>query len=328
MEMIKHLDWKMPTLSSYHYSAAAEIALSTNKTGRNQLFNKCIGLSCDTKFLDGYTGYIVCINNSSLRIVGNISFNELSLKYALDNCDDTIQRMINDGLFVYFAGIDDYFVPGKSLYQQRHRSHDGLICGYDNSNSTYDMIAYNTEWVFSEFKVKKDVFIQSMREGVAQGFNSYITGIKAIDREVNLDPFGIKEKISDYLNSEGKYPLNYRGIVKGQVVYDYFVMYINKILNGSIPHERIDWRPMRVIWEYQSLMYERINKVEDCGFSYSCISKDYKSLVDEFNKLRLLYAICSKKPKTNFLLSIKDKLNEFKNKENQLLSEFIRRFKI
>ncbi len=45
-----------------------------------------------------------------------------------------IHNLVDAGYFVYFFGVDDYYVPGKSWYRERHFDHDGMIFGYDQEN--------------------------------------------------------------------------------------------------------------------------------------------------------------------------------------------------
>ena len=45
--------------------------------------------------------------------------------------------MIDDGMYIYFHGVDDFYLPEKSWYGTRHMNHDGIICGYDDNDSNF-----------------------------------------------------------------------------------------------------------------------------------------------------------------------------------------------
>ena len=66
-----------------------------------------------------------------------------------------IREFINNGYYVFYWGIDDYYLEGKSFYKERHFNHDGLICGYDQNNKTYQIYAYDQKWIYRQFDVKQ-----------------------------------------------------------------------------------------------------------------------------------------------------------------------------
>ena len=64
---------------------------------------------------------------------------------------DIIKTMIDDGFYVAFSGVDDYYVKGKSWYKEEHFNHDGLIIGYDDENGTLSIAAYDQRWIFTVY---------------------------------------------------------------------------------------------------------------------------------------------------------------------------------
>ena len=120
-----------------------------------------------------------------------------------------------------------------------------------------------------------------------------------------------------------KYSPNERGDVYGIIVHDYIAMYVDKIHNGDIAFENMDSRIFRLIWEHKKAMYERIEKVELALNLDSQLSNEYKELIDESDKLRMIYATYRIKRKENSLPLISEKLISIKNKEKQILEQFI-----
>ena len=72
--------------------------------------------------------------------------------------------------------------------------------------------------------------------------------MKALSKEGKLDTEAIRE---------------ITGIVNGIVVYDYISIYLDKLADGSIPHERRDRRIFRLIWEHKKCMCGRIRDIEE-----------------------------------------------------------------
>jgi hypothetical protein len=99
-------------------------------------------------------------------------------------------------------------------------------------------------------------------------------------------------------------------------------MYIDKLYDGSIPYERMDWRIFRLLWEHKTVMLERILKTE--AITGVCtISDEYKKLVHETNTLRMIYATHHMKRKDAVLPGISKKLLDIKDREEKLLTEFV-----
>ena len=91
-----------------------------------------------------------------------------------------------------------------------------------------------------------------------------IHAVKAKDEVQELDLKTIYEAVKGYMSSNIEtYPLTDAGTANGIVVYDYICMYLDKLADGSIPHERRDRRIFRLIWEHKKCMLGRIRAVEE-----------------------------------------------------------------
>ncbi len=66
--------------------------------------------------------------------------------------------MLENGYYVLFHGVDDYYVKGKSWYKEKHFGHDGLICGVDNETKEYIIAAYDKQWIYRTFKTPQRGF--------------------------------------------------------------------------------------------------------------------------------------------------------------------------
>ena len=100
-------------------------------------------------------------------------------------------------------------------------------------------------------------------------------------------------------------------------------MYMDKLLDGSIPHESMDWRPMRIIWEFRKCMLARIVAIEDALGLSSGFSRQYETLVEQTDRLRMLYAVYVQKRRDSLLKSVRDGLLDLKKQEQVLLEKFV-----
>ena len=76
---------------------------------------------------------------------------------------------------------------------------------------------------------------------------------------------------------------------------------------------------MRVIWEHKRGMYERITLIEKAFGMDSFLSDKYNGLVENANRLRLLFAAHCLKRRPSLLPIIRDGLCEIKAAEKLIL---------
>jgi len=157
------------------------------------------------------------------------------------------------------------------------------------------------------------------------GEKGYLYALKPLPHPVEFDPAVVVKNLKYHISTtlETCPPSDPIGAT-GTVVHDYIELYLNKLLDNSIPYERMDWRVFRVIWEHKKIMLERIERLEETLSLTSTASTLYKDIVEKSNKIRLLYASCHMKRQDNRLISIKETLIEIKNKEKEILENLIK----
>lgn len=232
-----------------------------------------------------------------------------------------IRNAIDAGYYVYFSGVDDYYVDGKSWYKERHFSHDGAICGYNQSDKTYCIYAYDSNWLYQKFWTPQKSFNKGRKAMFKKGVYGHLCAIKPRQDKVEFSVETALKGIADYLDSNlVKYPENGEGDVRGIVVHEYIAKYVEKMFDGSIPYERMDRRVFRLIWEHKKVMLERISNIEKILNLSDEISSKYKSLVTEADTIRMLYASHHMKRRDSVLPIIKKKLLSLMDKEKELLT--------
>ena len=296
-----------------------------NPSLRNWFLNETMNLCCSRRFLFGtYSSPQLSVDHTFWNDNPYFDTCEINMRFIKGYVHPIIREFINNGYYVFYWGIDDYYLEGKSFYNERHFNHDGLICGYDQNNKTYQIYAYDQKWIYRQFDVKQSSFDKGRLSAFRQNDYGSICGIKARSDHVELSPARILYNLRVYLYSTYEmYPLNEDGLVFGVLVHDFLKMYIDKLADGSILHERMDWRVFRMFWEHKVVMLERIQKLEVLlGFD-SKLSISYKEVVKEANTIRMLYASHHQKRRDHILPSIANKIMNIKAKELEILPAFI-----
>lgn len=314
-----------PLYSTYHYQGPCTAITAQNPTIRNWYLNEKMDLSCTRKFLRGFTTPEITIPGTSWGDCPYFVRIHVSSHFTKGHIHLLIRRMLDEGYYVTFNNIDDYYVEGKSWYKVRHFVHDGMICGYDQNDKTYCLYAYDSKWVYRKFWTSQRCFDKARAVLVKQGIYANFYALKVKDDIVAFSPKTVYERLQAYLDSDlEKYPFEGEDSVYGIVVHAFIAEYVARLYRGEIPYERMDWRVFRVIWEHKKAMAERIGLVEEhLGFD-DTISKKYAGVVKEADAMRMLYAAHHRKRRDSVLPTIEKKLLKLMEEERQLLMQLLK----
>lgn len=310
-----------PIYSTYQHQGAAGAVFGANPSIRNWYLEQSIMLSCTEKFLDGYTSPEITVVDSCFTRNPYLDRQWYGMKYLGGYTRYVIKNLLEDGFYVCFAGIDDYYMQGKSFYQERHFKHDGLICGYDQTDKTYCIYAYDSNWVYRKFWMPLSCFEKGRRSMFNENTFGYICGIKPQNVTVPFSTENAISAIGNYLDSTLDKADCKDGYVYGMIVHDYIAKYLDMLADGTIPYERMDWRVFRLIWEHKRLMNERLCRIENELFCAPYYSREYEPLVKEADHLRMLYAAHHRKRRDSVLPLLKQKLLAIKDAEARILGE-------
>lgn len=323
MSKIVELPLVEPVYSTYH-TGVFSACINSNPTIRNHYLNEVLILICTRKFLSNYTSPEINVEGTSMIGKPYLVKHWIPMRYLQKKTNDVIRNMIDDGCFVYFTGIDDYYVDGKSWYRERHFAHDGAICGYNQEKKTYCIYAYDINWRYQKFWTPQKSFEEGRRSMFKQGIYGSICGVKPTMETIDFSAKKSLEKINEYLDSNLiKYPENEDGTVRGIVVHEYIAKYVSKLYDGSIPYEKMDRRVFRMIWEHKKIMLERIKRIEEALGINPDVSIRYEPLVDEADNMRMMYAMHHMKRRDSMLPMIEKKLLALRDQEFELLSELL-----
>lgn len=321
MKKVVELPIVKPIYSTYHFQGNSSAILYSNPSIKNWFLNDVMILCCNRKFLKGYSSPEINVELSAPGKNPYLCTKYIPMQFIKGHIHFVIRNMIDEGYYVSFWGIDDYYIEGKTWYKERHFEHDGMICGYDQIKKTYSIYAYDKNWVYRVFKTPQSAFEKGRKSVFKNGRYGSIFGLKPTKDDVKLDPVHICLRLKDYLNEENE--SSDSNTVYGIIVHDYINMYIDKLDNGSIPYERMDKRVMRMIWEHKVVMLERIEAVEKSLNLNNISSKEYEKVVSMADNVRMMYASHSIKRRDSVLSNIKKNLSDITNIEKKVLSSFI-----
>ena len=329
MKRKNELSLSEPICRAYNYFGFETSTLSSNPSIRNWYLNDVVNLRCCTRFLRGeYSSpEINMVNGRNLhcpyyeRVVYPMRFARGYINYI-------IKALIDEGYYVCYANVDDYYLEGKSWYKERHRGHDGMIFGYDDNEKTYSILAYDSEWRFRPMVIKQSSFDKGREAIFKKGQYGKVVGIKPKETEVLLDAEKIENNLKIYLTTgtsvEEK---SGRDFVQGIGSQELLIAYIQMLSDGKIKHEMTDNRVLRLLWEHKVIMLERLQKMEELLGLDNSVSQEYQSVVSEANKIRILYASYCKKKRESLLLVIINGLEKIIKDEKKLLTEFLKKIK-
>lgn len=315
------LPFHMPMFSTYHNLATPGVVARNNPESDNWYFNHAIELQCQRIFFAEGSPLVLLSNYAGnvwqMKFIEKASFQTRFIKSCAKK---VIQEMLEQNYYVSFVGVDDYYVKGKSWYKERHFSHDGLITGVNNDMGTYTIAAYDQRWIYRPFQTTQRCFFNGMRAVLSSGGNGHLLALKCTENPVSLSIPHICQELTKYLapqpDPDGKSAF-------GTDVYPRLYAYFERLQSGETPHEKIDRRLIRLIWEHKQCMVSRIAAVEaHCGLS-SELSVSYAPLAELTNTLRLMYAKYVLCPNGHLLDSIKIKLQELTEREGLLLQKLI-----
>lgn len=328
MKMKKKIELPLiePLYSTYHGQAPATSIIVNNPSIRNFYLNEALVLKCSRKFLSGFTTPEVDINRSDFFCCPYFDRKFFSMRHLKRCTNAVIRELLNDGYYVYFGNVDDYYIKGKSWYKERHAPHDGLICGYNQEDKTFCMYAYDQNWICQKFWTPQKSFDAARKSMFKQCIFGNIWAVKPKSDPVEFNVRTALNNMRQHLGSSMRsYPKKGEGNVFGMAVHDYIAMYIDKLYNGSVPYERKDRRIFRLIWEHKKTMLECMEKIEAILNLDHKSSSAYKEIAREADNIRMLYASYIMRRRDSVLPIIRAKLINIKNRERVLLKRFVKK---
>ena len=310
----------VPPYSTYHAQGIGGAVLASNPTIRNWYLSLVMELKCTRRFLEGYGSPELDILRSSYREIPWIIVDRYPMRYQGDETNRIICDMLSDGYYVAYGCVDDFFIRGKSFYGERHFLHDGLICGFDSDKRTFRMYAYDQRWIYRTFDIAQADFERGRQYAFDQGIYGSLDGILLHRGECRFRIDDAVRGIAQYLNSfKEDYFARKEGDICGCAVQEFLILYLNLLLSGEIDYKRTDPRIFRLLWEHKKVMSERLVMMEKTWEKNHAFSTQYQTVVEEANRMRMLYASYLIKQRRDLLETVKAKLRSLCDTERTIL---------
>ena len=313
-----------PQITAYQYLGSLGACLANNPSINNWLINKATLLRCTKRFLKGYSAPEIAIEGISIGENPYFEKGYVNFRYLGGYVNVVIKNLIDDGYYIHYSGIDDYYMEGKSFYRSRHFDHDGLIYGYNSINKTYNILGYNEKWLYGPMEISQKCFERGRLSSFERGCYGTLCIFKPKEELVKVDVKLILSNLEKYIDSNlKKYPLKSEDKAYGIVVYDYLCIYLKKLFIGEIPHEKMDFRIFRLVWEYEKLMKKRLFAVEETLGMEHTYGEQYEKIVKIADDIRMMYASYHIKERKGLLPIIENKLRNLIEEEKTILKRFL-----
>ncbi len=323
MKEYKMLPVVMPPLSTYHYNACVGVVAMNHPSAYTWYYNSAVDITVEKKFLNGFTSPLIAVPGNTCYSMPFIQCEKVNLMFTMDYLKEIIRNMIDRDFYVFFSTADDYYIPGKSWYGEKHFRHDGMVSGYDMRDDSFTLTAYDSRWIFRSFRVPTDSLVQAFESAFRIGdANGNLSALKHKRIPILPNPGKVRADIASYLDSDiRKYPFSDKEpTVHGMAVYPYLVEYLTRLGDGRIPHERMDRRVFRLFYEHKALMKGRLS-----AFAVPSVDsgKKYEAVVTLADRMRFQYKKYELKPSRFDLELLIGHLEKCGELERAILEEYL-----
>lgn len=315
------LPYKEPLFLTYHYMASHGIVAGENPTGVRWFYNHATGLSCFEDFGKENPSPKLIATPHGVLADQNLETYIVNIWFCPEDAEKTVRSMLDAGYYVLFDHVDDYFIEGKSFYGTRHFYHDGLILGYDGEAETLTLAAYDSRWNYGVWQTPAQNFFHGVLAAAQSQEHPRFIAARTGSSPVALDLSLIAESFRSYLEP-ASVSENGRTRVSGLSVYEALIRYLEMLAQARIPHEKMDWRVMRLLWEHKKCVLGCLCDAENALSLGNGTSGAYRAVVQRCHLLRLEYAMYHEKEKESLLASMIRKLREVRETEELLLRAF------
>ena len=263
-----------PFYSVSHSQGTIGAILYNNPSMRNWYLNNSLVLHARADWLGSNRPKLrmdVC--QSNIEDNPYIDRQQLLMTF-LDGCiSRVIRNMIDRGWYVYFGGVDDYYMKGRAGYHTRHYLHDGLICGYDREKSTYSIFVYDEYMRYSLFELPQRCFDRARKSSEQMEYCGMLVAVRPQHIQIKFDPVLMLEKLRDHLSPSSAWNYDESGVtVYGIEAHECAIHYLESV--ASLEGERnVDIRPFKMLLEHKRFMFERLETLE----RYYGLEADYST---------------------------------------------------
>lgn len=237
--------------------------LLAHENTKNIYYNNYINLECD-KVDDIFEVKLNFAGTSweDYRLCGAADMNMYYLKNIhMDYFSEFIKERIDQGNYILFYNIDEYYLSYSKHFLYDHLLHDTYVYGY--AQEEFFVMAYRNKKL-----ARFGVPIREIQSGLYYHENadknlSFCTFRPNSVIFESIDPLQVKRSLCNYLYSHYQIDKNERKTY-GISIYDVLLKSLKAMLmNAAKKASDIDLRPFRLLWEHKRILKEHIIKMHE-----------------------------------------------------------------
>lgn len=325
-----------PDVLGYTYHAFPLSILLVRQESRPWFFSQFIQLMSGTnKDYEYFTDYYTWTYEHTSLVYSPLLITQQTFRdQAADSGEIVayIAESINRGNYVYVF-VDEFYIPGRTLYKDAHVTHDILVHGYDHDQEVLFISGFNKNVVYGQWTVPYDDFVKGYHMADTCSLNnSMIIKMKYNDlAHYRESPVSLYESLTDFLHSRNsserfrfiRSPLSDKNYVFGLNVYQNLISYLAEVMKGNYT---LNVMPFHIVAEHKQVMCNRLRFMEetyniDLKKHFNC----YKSLEDISLKLRTSCIRYSFRPASRLLTKMQELLEKVSVGEKDCMEDIANR---
>lgn len=247
------------------------------------------------------------------------------VKQELSICDFIVDSIKQD--HYVRINVDEYYIPNRRAYNQRHFNHQLQINGYNCCAKFFHVSGFDKNHSYTNHTVE---FID-LEKAIVNNLST--VHFELIKREENthceFDINIVYELLSHYLNAENSnivYPTQQKRVENdlywGMDIYKGLKSYIDHLLNKDALY---DIRPWHLLWEHKKAMLLRIKYLQENGYlpKASIIYDDYRIIEQNALLLRNIFLKYGTTHDDKLVKRIFDSIDLIVTKEHETINKLL-----
>lgn len=230
-----------------------------------------------------------------------------------------------------YLNLNEFHVPGREAYGRRDRTHDMLLCGFDDAADTFAIYGYSNSGRLSRVEIDRTQFRESYESLDRIPNTCHQVFFYRVVRDVNfrLDVANVCESIEDYLagsNASARFAMSREPLDRlyGMACYEPLQSYLDAYLAGLEPY---DARDFHVLWEHKRLMAMRISRLAEITKNgrISTLADGFVSIERDAMALRdgMMRHEFARTGRSTYPLSAPSRLVGIRDRESEILEQVV-----
>lgn len=310
--------------NTLNWQAAAGIVANNNTSCDNWYLTNSINICCEKKFLNEFNLYSprVMVDNThpwSIPLIDKYEFPKSFLKYSIS---EFISSVLESGYYLYFNGLDDYYIENKQGFNSYHNSHDGMVVGVDNIKKSYSVFAYDLSNKLSWFQTSQVSFEKAFNYYPNEGV---FLALKHNNTKYNYNfNIFIKNLKSYFLSSQTDMYKSPKEFVFGIDVIRNVAEYVKSFYEQNIDFYLFDLRNFLSISENKNCIYHSLLMAKEKGFLNSEVCSKYNQVYKQSEIIRMLSIKFSLVKSVDVLKSLYRSIIKLLDMEQELLPNILK----